>query len=208
MNGIEESNKLEMSNGTDDHNHERLYIESGAAGEIAALAEPVIEDLGFRLVRVVLSGRDGGTLQIMAERSDGTLSIADCTKISRNLSPILDVADPISGNYRLEISSPGIDRPLVRRVDFENWAGQEVKIETNEMIDGRRRFRGILEGVEANEVRLQIDLKEEAGLITIGLPFALLSQAKLLMSDKLLKQGADGDVNKKPDVEAKQDTAK
>jgi len=179
-----------MSNRTEEQNDKRLYQESGTAGEIAALAEPVIEDLGFRLVRVVLSGRDGGTLQIMAERADGTMSISDCTKVSRNLSPLLDVADPISSNYRLEISSPGIDRPLVRKVDFENWAGHEIKVETNEMIDGRRRFRGILEGVEGDEVRLQIDLKEAGDLVTIGLPFALLSNAKLVMNDTLLKDGA------------------
>ena len=181
------TSETRVTDATQSKNDQRLYVESGVAGEIAALAEPVIEDLGFRLVRVVISGRDGGTLQIMAERADGTLTIADCTKISRNLSPVLDVADPISNNYRLEISSPGIDRPLVRRIDFENWAGREIKIETSELIDGRRRFRGVLEGVEGGEIRLALDKKEIGEEVTVGLPFELIAQAKLMMNDSLLK---------------------
>ena len=114
----------------------------------AALIEPVLEDMGFRLVRVVMSRRDGGTIQIMADQAGGTINVDDCADISRRLSPLLDAHDPIKGRYFLEISSPGIDRILVRPSDFEDWAGDEAKVELTELIDGRRRFRGILEGYE------------------------------------------------------------
>ena len=175
-----------MSAGAQESEDKRLVREQGVAGEIADLVEPVIEDLGFRLVRVILSGRDGGTLQIMAERPDGTMTIEDCTLVSRNISPLLDVADPMSGNYRLEVSSPGIDRPLVRPGDFEKWAGFEIKIETTELIDGRRRFRGILEGVEDREIRLEIDLEKNGNPVVIGLAFEMIAQAKLVMNDGLI----------------------
>ena len=104
--------------------------------------------MGFRLVRVAISGRDGSTVQIMAERPDGTITVEECAEISRSLSPVLDAHDPIPGQYTLEMSSPGIDRPLVRPSDFEDWAGYEAKIELKEPISGRKRFRGVLEGVE------------------------------------------------------------
>src|SRR5882762_8730861 len=120
----------------------RLITEQGAAARVAAIAEPVLAGLGFRLVRVRVSGLSGCTVQIMAERPDRTMTIEDCETVSRTLSPVLDVADPIDRAYRLEISSPGIDRPLVRQSDFERFAGQSVKIEMAVAIDGRRRFRG------------------------------------------------------------------
>ncbi len=167
--------------------NERLIRESGVAGEIADLVEPVIEDMGYQLVRVIMSGRDGGTLQIMAERPDGTMSIEDCTMVSRNISPLLDVADPVSGRYRLEVSSPGIDRPLVRPGDFQKWAGFEVKIETKELIEGRRRFRGILDGVENREVRLEVDLENSGKPLVLGLAFDMIAQAKLVMTDSLIQ---------------------
>ena len=126
----------------------RFVGETGLAADVAALAEPVLIDMGFRLVRVAISGRDGTTVQIMAERPDGTITVQECAEISRNLSPVLDAHDPISGQYTLEISSPGIDRPLVRPSDFEDWAGYEAKVELREAISGRKRFRGVLEGVE------------------------------------------------------------
>ena len=114
------------------------------AARVAAIAEPVLDGLGYRLVRVRISGLAGCTVQIMAERPDGTMTIEDCETVSRALSPVLDVADPIERAYRLEMSSPGIDRPLVRRSDFERHAGNRVKIEMAVAIDGRRRFRGVL----------------------------------------------------------------
>ena len=137
----------------------RFARETGPARAIADLAEPVLEELGFRLVRVKVSGRDGGTVQIMAERPSGEMSVEDCATISRRLSPVLDAYDPMPGQYRLEVSSPGIDRPLVRPSDFALWAGHEAKIELNELVDGRKRFRGLIEGVAKTEVRLKIELE-------------------------------------------------
>ena len=123
----------------------RLITEPGRAARVAAIAEPVLAELGYRLVRVRISGFAGCTVQVMAERPDGTMTIEDCEAASRALSPVLDVADPIEGSYRLEISSPGIDRPLVRRSDFDRYAGHVAQVEMLAPIDGRRRFRGELD---------------------------------------------------------------
>jgi ribosome maturation factor RimP len=133
----------------------RLIAESGTAARVAALAEPVVESLGLRLVRVRVSGQDGCTVQVMAERADGTLQIEECEAVSRALSPVLDAADPVDRAYRLEISSPGIDRPLVRRSDFERHAGHVVKIEMAVMVDGRKRFRGVLLGTQGEMARIR-----------------------------------------------------
>lgn len=173
----------------------RFIRETGQAGAVAALLEPVLESLGFRLVRVVVSGRDGGTVQIMAERPDGTISVDDCAIISRNVSPLLDANDPMQGSYRLEVSSPGIDRPLVRPSDFEAWAGFEARIELKELVDGRRRFRGRLEGFEAGEVRVEVELEGADGKVAphvIGLPVSLIEQAKLMLTDDLIKAALKG----------------
>ncbi len=124
----------------------RLIVEQGVAARVAAIAEPVLVGVGYRLVRVRISGLDGCTVQIMAERPDGTMTVEDCETVSRALSPVLDVADPIDRAYRLEVSSPGMDRPLVRRSDFERHAGHQLKVEMTVAIDGRRRFRGVLLG--------------------------------------------------------------
>src|SRR6202142_1860564 len=131
-----------------------VIAEPGRAARIAVLAEPVLADLGYRLVRVRISGSAGCTVQIMAERPDGTLSIEDCEAVSRTLSPVLDVADPIESAYQLEISSPGIDRPLVRRSDFDRYAGHVAHVEMLAPIDGRRRFRGDLIGTEGDSARM------------------------------------------------------
>ena len=133
----------------------RLITEPGRAERVAAIAEPVLAELGYRLVRVRISGAAGCTVQIMAERPDGALAIEDCEAASRALSPVLDVSDPIEGSYRLEISSPGIDRPLVRRSDFDRYAGHVAHIEMLVPIDGRRRFRGELLGTDGECVRLR-----------------------------------------------------
>src|SRR5215471_4617119 len=135
----------------------RLVVEPGAAARVSAVAGPVLEQLGYRLVRIRISGEAGCTVQIMAERPDGTMLIDDCEAISRALSPVLDVADPIDRAYRLEISSPGIDRPLVRRSDFERNTGHLVKVEMALAHQGRKRFRGTLDGVDGNAVRLTRD---------------------------------------------------
>ena len=114
----------------------RIIVEEGLEGRIAAIVEPVIEQLGYRLVRIRMSGLNGTTLQIMAERPDGTMTVEDCEAVSRGVSPVLDVEDPLDRAYHLEVSSPGIDRPLVRRQDFEAWAGHLIKLETNRLLDG------------------------------------------------------------------------
>jgi ribosome maturation factor RimP len=141
--------------------HTRFIRETGLAAQVATLAEPVITDLGFRLVRVTVSGREGSTVQIMAERPDGMITVEECAKISRNLSPVLDAHDPFPGFYHLEISSPGIDRPLVRPSDFETWVGHEARIELREPISGQRRFRGFLDGFDDGEVRIEIEITPE-----------------------------------------------
>ena len=132
----------------------RLVVEPGVAARVSAIAGPVLQGMGYRLVRIRISGEAGCTVQIMAERPDGTMLIDDCEAISRALSPVLDVADPIDRAYRLEISSPGIDRPLVRRSDFERHLGHLVKIEMAVAHEGRKRFRGTIAGVEGDRVRL------------------------------------------------------
>ncbi len=167
-----------MSNAADaDH---RFARETGTERTIADLAEPVLEELGFRLVRVKVSGRDGGTVQIMAERAGGEMSIEDCAVISRSLSPVLDAYDPMPGHYNLEVSSPGIDRPLVRPSDFALWAGHEAKVELKEPVDGRKRFRGVIEGIADDEARLRIELEGKTEPVVIGLPFSLIGEAKLV----------------------------
>jgi ribosome maturation factor RimP len=164
----------------------RLARETGPAQRVAALAEPVLADLGFRLVRARMSG---STLQIMAERPDGTFTIDDCEAVSRALSPVLDVEDVIPSRYHLEVSSPGIDRPLVRPSDFEAWAGHEAKIEMAVPVAGRKRFKGNLEGYEAGEVRLFIENPEGAAKepVLIGVPFADIADAKLVLTDQLIE---------------------
>src|SRR3979409_2243279 len=135
----------------------RLVVEPGMAARVSAVAGPVLQGMGYRLVRIKISGEFGCTVQIMAERPDGTMLIDDCEAISRALSPVLDVADPIERAYRLEISSPGIDRPLVRRSDFERYVGHLVKIEMAVAHQGRKRFRGTLAGVEGDAARIRPD---------------------------------------------------
>ena len=167
----------------------RFVVEHGLAGEIASIVEPRIEALGFRLVRVNVTGRNGSTVQIMVERPDGRISVGECEQVSRDISPALDVRDPMAGNYHLEVSSPGIDRPLVRAADFENWAGQEARIELKESVEGQRRFRGKLEGFADGEVRIEItDVPGAEGPQVIGLPPSLIASARLVMTDELIRE--------------------
>jgi len=170
----------------------RFSNETGVAREIADLAEPVLEELGFRLVRVKVSGRDGGTVQIMAERVQGEMTIDDCASISRRISPLFDARDPLPGGYRLEVSTPGIDRPLVRPSDFASWVGHEAKIELKELVDGRKRFRGVIEGIGNEEALLRIELQGEAEAQTIGVPFSLIGEAKLVASKDVLRADLAG----------------
>ena len=165
----------------------RLVRETGLARGIAELAEPVLDGIGFRLVRVRVTGRGRCTVQIMAERPDGTMTIEDCELVSRTLSPVLDVEDPVPGGYVLAVSSPGIDRPLVRPGDFERWAGHEARIEMAEPQAGRRRFRGVLEGFEDSEVRLHFGVEPGREPVVIGLPFDGIAEARLVMTDRLVR---------------------
>ena len=166
----------------------RLIGEPGLAARVAAIAEPVIENLGFRLVRVRLSGAEGCTLQIMAERQDGTLSIEDCEAVSRALSPVLEVADPVEQAYRLEISSPGMDRPLVRRSDFLRYAGQVAKIEMAVPIEGRLRFRGIILGVEGDAARIRPDDGAGDEVSEVLLLIHEMEKARLVVTDTLVSE--------------------
>ncbi len=186
-----------MSAGTERPSDERFLREAGLAGEIAGIAEPVLEGLGYRLVRVEISGRDGQTVQIMAERPDGTMTIEDCEAVSRDLSAVLDTFDPVHDSYRLEISSPGMDRPLVRPSDFENWRGFEARVELREPVSGRKRWSGELEGFVDGEVRLECDIEGE-GRHIVGFPVALISSAKLVLTDDLVREAlASANRNKK-----------
>jgi len=164
----------------------RLIAEPGLSARVAAVAEPVIEALGYRLVRAKVSAADGCTVQIMAERPDGSMTVEDCEAVSRALSPVLDVADLIERAYRLEISSPGIDRPLVRKSDFERYAGHLAKIEMEVPIDGRKRFRGLLAGTEGEAARLTRDDTQAGEPADILLPIGDMSEAKLVLTDELV----------------------
>ena len=166
----------------------RLIVEQGVAARIAAITEPVLAGLGYRLVRVKLSRLAGCTVQIMAELPDGTMTIEGCEAISRALSPVLDVADPVDRAYRLEISSPGMDRPLVRRSDFERAVGNRVRIEMTVAVEGRRRFRGVLVGTEGNKARV---LREDAAPgepAEVLLPIDEMTDAKIMLSDDLIAE--------------------
>jgi ribosome maturation factor RimP len=166
----------------------RLIMEQGIAARVAAIAEPVLLGMGYRLVRVKISGLDGCTVQIMAERPDGTMTVEDCEGVSRALSPVLDVADPIDRAYRLEVSSPGLDRPLVRRSDFERYAGHQLKVEMEMAIDGRRRFRGLLLGVDGQAARIRRDDAAPGEANEVLLPIADIAEAKLVLTDALIAE--------------------
>ena len=150
--------------------------------KLAELLNPILEDLGFEMVRVRLSNGNPSTLQIMADRLNGQIGVDELAEINTSVGTVLDVEDPIPENYTLEISSPGIDRPLTRKKDFDSFQGFEAKVETTELIDGRRRFRGVLAGVNNDEVLINL----EEG--TIGLKFTWLSDARLVLSDDLIKK--------------------
>jgi ribosome maturation factor RimP len=172
-----------------DSGHEpRLITDTGVAARVATIAEPVLEGMSLRLVRVRVSGADGCTVQIMAERADGSMSIEDCEDVSRALSPVLDVADPIERAYRLEISSPGLDRPLVRKSDFDRYAGNVVKIEMEVPVNGRKRFRGMLNGTDGEAARITRDDPAEGEDADVVLPIADMNDAKLVLTDDLVTQ--------------------
>lgn len=164
-----------------------LVAKTAIDRRLAEILTPVIEGMGYELVRVRLMGGKSKTLQVMAERPEGGIEVDDCAEISTAVSAVLDVEDPIEDAYTLEVSSPGIDRPLTRLKDFETWAGHEARLETAELIDGRRRFKGVLAGVEGDEVLIEID-GPDGTPITIGLKFDWLADAKLVLTDELIRE--------------------
>lgn len=167
-----------------------LIAKTAIDRRLAEIIAPVIEDLGFELVRLRLQGGKTATLQIMADRPEGGINVDDCGQISVAVSATLDVEDPLEDAYHLEVSSPGIDRPLTRIKDFETFEGYEARLETDQAIDGRKRFKGVLAGVEKGENGDEVLLNiEEAGEVqTIGLQFAWLADAKLVLTDELIRE--------------------
>jgi ribosome maturation factor RimP len=180
----------------------RLIVEPGLPARVAAIAEPVIEQLGYRLVRVRVSSAEGCTVQIMAERPDGSMTVDDCEIISRALSPTLDVADPIDRAYRLEISSPGIDRPLVRKSDFERYAGHVAKIETAIPFQGRKRFRGLLAGTEGDAARIRRDDAAKGEDVEVLLPIEDMTEARLVLTDELVTEALQREKSAKREARA------
>ncbi|MFN3936718.1 MAG: ribosome maturation factor RimP [Gemmobacter sp.] len=179
-----------------------LIAKTAIDRRLAEIVGPALDGMGFELVRLRLMSGKSPTLQVMADRPDGGIDVEDCARISTLLSAVLDVEDPIEDAYTLEVSSPGIDRPLTRLKDFDTWAGFEARLETTELIDGRRRFKGVLAGTEDDEVLIEI---EDGGApVTIGLKFDWLSDAKLILTDELIAEtlrnrkaahGAEGDLD-------------
>jgi ribosome maturation factor RimP len=172
---------------TPDH-EPRLVVESGVAARVAVIIEPAIVDLGYRLVRVRVTGQNGCTVQIMAERPDGTMNVEGCEEISQAVSPALDVDDPVQTAYHLEVSSPGIDRPLVRASDFERWAGHLTKIDTSEPVAGRKRFRGILRGASGQDALLTRDDAKSEEERDVAIPMRAIAEARLVLTDALITE--------------------
>jgi ribosome maturation factor RimP len=168
-------------------NEERISSESGIAARVAAIAEPVLRDLGYRLVRVKVSAAFGCTVQVMAERPDGSMNVGDCERVSAALSPVLDLEDPVRQAYRLEISSPGIDRPLVRLSDYRRALGHEVKLEMAMQVAGRRRFRGLIEQVDGTVLVLcRVDARADESE-HVRLPLAAVAEARLVLTEALVR---------------------
>jgi ribosome maturation factor RimP len=163
-----------------------LIAKAAIDRRMAEIISPVIEDMGYELVRIRLMSGKTTILQIMADKPDGGIEVDDCAEISNAISATLDVEDPILDAYTLEVSSPGIDRPLTRLKDFDMFEGYEAKLETTELVGGRRRFKGVLAGVEGEEVLINIE--DQGDEVTIGLQFDWLSDAKLVLTDDLIKE--------------------
>jgi ribosome maturation factor RimP len=164
----------------------RLITETGLAAKVAGIVAPAIEDLGYRLVRVRISGQNGCTLQIMAERDDGTMGVEDCEAVSKGISAILDVEDPMDRAYHLEVSSPGIDRPLMRASDFARWIGHDTKVEMAVPAHGRKRFRGILTASDAATATITPPDVKEGEPPSYAIPIADMAEARLVLTDRLI----------------------
>lgn len=182
-----------MSNAMPEASEPRLIVETGLDRRIAEIIEPVMTEMGFLLVRVRLMNQNGLTLQIMAERRDGTMTVEDCEELSTAVSPVLDVEDPVDKAYHLEVSSPGIDRPMVRKSDFNRWQGHIVKCETSILIDNRKRFRGKILNVGDDGFTVERDQVAYGEEPTVMIPFSALAEAKLILTDELIREALKAD---------------
>lgn len=171
----------------------RLIVETGLDLRIAEIIEPVLTGMDFRLVRVRMLNQNGATLQIMAERNDGTMDVGGCEAVSTAISPVLDVEDPVDKTYHLEVSSPGIDRPMVRKSDFSRWQGHLVKCETSIMIGDRKRFRGRITETDANGFTIERDQIAYGEEPRVTIPFSALAEAKLILTDDLIRDALRAD---------------
>jgi len=176
-----------------ENDEKRIVCETGVDARVAAIVEPVLNSAGYRLVRVRLSGMNGLTLQIMAERADGTMTVEDCEDVSRMVSPLLDVEDPIDRAYHLEVSSPGIDRPLVRLSDVARWRGHLAKIETSVMVEGRKRFRGTITDLTQNAVTIAADKATFGDSMVAEIPLDAIADARLILTDELIRAALKAD---------------
>ncbi len=172
---------------------DRIIRESGVDARIASIVQPVLRAIGFRLVRVRLSGQNGLTLQIMAERDDGTMTVEDCEEVSRAVSPALDVDDPVDKAYHLEVSSPGIDRPLVRKSDFVNWSGHQARVETSVLVAERKRFKGKIVDASEGSVTIERDSAPEGTPGLIDVPYETIAEARLILTDDLIRDALSKD---------------
>ncbi|MFC5385093.1 ribosome maturation factor RimP [Aquamicrobium segne] len=186
---------------------DRIIRESGLDARIAAIILPVLRGIGFRLVRVRLSGQNGLTLQIMAERNDGTMTVEDCEEVSLAVSPALDVDDPIEKAYHLEVSSPGIDRPLVRKSDFSRWLGHLAKVETSALVAGRKRFKGRITEADDESVVILRDTSVEGEEAAIRVPFDVIAEASLILTDDLIRDALSRDNRARKDAKKHQNDA-
>lgn len=172
---------------------DRIIRESGIDARIAMIIQPVLRGIGFRLVRVRLSGQSGLTLQIMAERDDGTMTVEDCEEVSRAISPALDVEDPIEKAYHLEVSSPGIDRPLVRKSDFTTWLGHLVKMETSTLVTDRKRFKGKIAEADEEGILIQRDQAAYGEAPNVRVPYDAIAEVRLILTDDLIRDALSKD---------------
>ena len=172
---------------------DRIVRETGVDARIASIIAPIMGPLGFRLVRVRLSGQNGLTLQIMAERMDGSMTVEDCEELSRAISPVLDVEDPVDKAYHLEISSPGIDRPLVRKSDFSDWLGHLAKLETTILVADRKRFRGRIAEADESGITIERDSASYGDEPSVRIPFDTIGEAKLVLTDDLVREALKED---------------
>lgn len=182
----------DLTNANNEH-EPRLITETGLDQRLADIIEPVLVDIGFRLIRVRMLNQNGMTMQVMAEKNDGTMTVEDCEQVSMAISPVLDVEDPIDKEYHLEVSSPGIDRPMVRKSDFVRWQGHLVKCETSIMIGNRKRFRGKIVEADAEGFTIERDQVAYGEEQKVVIPFTALSDAKLILTDDLIRDALRAD---------------